>query len=325
MTELIQGKKTKKQKYLTVEDFFKNMKNILKLKIVAGEKGLKRKITVAEVNRPGLALTGYFDYFARKRIQVLGKVEINYLKKLSTKEREEKIRALFKQKIPCIIIARYYNPPEEIIRFGNEFNVVIMRSQLITMRLINKATLFLDNAFAPITTVHATLVEVFGVGVLIIGKSGIGKSECALSLIKRGHRLVSDDIIKIRLEDGIQLYGSGPELTRHFMEIRGIGIINVQTLFGAGCVRKEKRIDLAITLEPWEQENDYDRLGIEEKTIEILGISIPHIVIPIKPGREISLIIEAACLNQRLKWMGINPAKELNNELLKTIKKSTRR
>ncbi|MBN1522815.1 MAG: HPr(Ser) kinase/phosphatase [Candidatus Aureabacteria bacterium] len=324
MKDIEQNKKNTTQKFLTVEEFYKNMKDVLKLKIVAGVKGLKRKITVAELNRPGLALTGYFDYFAKRRIQVLGKVEIYYLKTLPPGERKEKIQRLFKQKIPCIIVARQYTPPEEIIRYANQFNTAIMRSPLITMHLVNKATLFLDNAFAPTTTMHATLVEVFGVGVLLIGKSGIGKSECALSLIKRGHRLVSDDVIRIRLEDGIQLYGSGPELTRHFMEIRGIGIINVQTLFGAGCVRKEKRIDLAITLERWDKNTDYDRLGIDEKSIDILGISRPHITIPIRPGREISLIIEAACLNQRLKWMGVNPAKELNDELLRTIKKSTR-
>ena len=322
MKRILQAKKIKK--FLTVEDFYKNMKSALKLKIVAGAKGLKRKISVAELNRPGLALTGYFDYFAKRRIQVLGKVEIFYLKKLPANERRDKISQLFKQKIPCIIIARQYTPPDEIIEYAHQTNTVIMRSPLITMRLVNRATLFLDNAFAPTTTMHATLVEVFGVGVLLIGKSGIGKSECALSLIKRGHRLVSDDVIRIRLEDGIQLYGSGPELTRHFMEIRGIGIINVQTLFGAGCVRKEKRIDLAITLEKWDETRDYERLGLDEKNMDILGIARTHIIIPIRPGREISLIIEAACLNQRLKWMGINPAKELNEELLRTIKKSTR-
>ena len=321
MKKQIHMKKTKK--FLTVGEFYTNMKSALKLKIVAGSRGLKRKISVAELNRPGMALTGYFDYFAKRRVQVLGKVEIFYLKKLPAAERRNKIAQLFKQKIPCIIIARQYTPPNEIIEYANKTNTVLMRSPLITMRLVNRATLFLDNAFAPTTTMHATLVEVFGVGVLLIGQSGIGKSECALSLIKRGHRLVSDDVIRIRLEDGIQLYGSGPELTRHFMEIRGIGIINVQTLYGAGCVRKEKRIDLAITLEKWDENRDYERLGLDEKSIDILGISRTHIIIPIRPGREISLIIEAACLNQRLKKMGINPAKELNEELLRTIKKST--
>ena len=288
----ITSKITNKRKFLTVAEFLKNMKNVLKLKIVAGSRGIKRKITVAEVNRPGLALTGYFDYFAKRRIQVIGKVEVYYLRQLPPKERMARIEGLFKQKVPCIIIARQYTPPESILRFGNHYGTVILRTPLITMRVINKATLFLDNAFAPTTTLHATLVEVFGLGVLLIGKSCIGKSECALSLIKRGHRLVSDDVIRIRLEDGITLYGTGPELTRHFMEIRGLGIINIQTLFGAGCVRKEKRLDLTITLERWEEQNNYDRLGIDERTLEILGISLPHITIPIKPGRDLSLLIE---------------------------------
>ncbi|MCK5706044.1 MAG: HPr(Ser) kinase/phosphatase [Candidatus Aureabacteria bacterium] len=313
---------TKKRKHLTVEEFYTNMKDILQLKIVAGIKGLKKMICVAEVNRPGLALTGYFDYFAKRRIQILGKVEIFYLRNLPPKERREKIENLFKQKIPCIIISRKYTPPEELIEYGNKHNTVILRSPLITMHFVNKATLFLDNAFAPSTTMHATLMEVSGLGVLIIGKSGIGKSECALSLINRGHRLVSDDIVKIRLEDGIQIVGTGPELTRHFMEIRGLGIINIQTLFGAGCIRREKRIDVAITIERWEKDKSYDRLGMDDKNLQILGINLPHLTIPIRPGREISLIIEAACLNQRLKRMGINPVKELNKELIRSMKKT---
>jgi HPr kinase/phosphorylase len=307
-------------KFLTVEEFYTSMKDMLKLKIISGKKGLKKKISVAEVNRPGMALMGYFDYFARRRIQILGKVEIFYLRTLSEKERRNKIQNLFNQGIPCIIIARQYTPPAEIIEFSEKFNTVIMRSPLITMRLVNKATLFLDNSFAPSTTMHATLVEIYGVGVIIIGESGIGKSETALALIKRGHRLVSDDVVKIRVEDDKQLIGKGAEMTRHYMEIRGLGIINVQTLFGAGCIREEKRIDLAITLEKWEQTKEYDRLGIDEKSVEILGISLPHIIIPIRPGRDISLIIEAASLNQRLKWMGKNSAKDLNEELLRKMK-----
>ncbi|MDP8262280.1 MAG: HPr(Ser) kinase/phosphatase [Candidatus Ancaeobacter aquaticus] len=306
---------------IKVSAFYRDFKDKLRINLVSGKNGLNRVIKVPELNRPGLALAGYFDYFASKRVQVMGKVEMTYLKSLSVKERKKRIVKLFDQNIPCIIIARNFIPLPELFQLAEETNTPIFRSRLVTMNLINKATAFLDDEFAESTTISGDLMEVYGVGVLLRGKSGVGKSECALALIKRGHRLITDDVVRIRIEDGKQLIGKGAELTRHHMEIRGLGIINVQTLFGVGCVRDEKRIDLMITLEEWDSKKEYERLGLIDKVVNILSVSLPHVVIPVRPGRDIALLIETASLNQRLKWMGYHSAQDLNKKLLDQIKK----
>ncbi|MBN2144634.1 MAG: HPr(Ser) kinase/phosphatase [Candidatus Aureabacteria bacterium] len=309
-----------KGRELTVASLYESMKRQLRLELLAGADGLNRKIKVAETNRPGLALAGYVEYFANRRIQVLGKVEINFLNSLSKRKARERLKPLFVPNIPCIIISRRFPPTQELINMSNEFKVPLLRSPFVTMRIINKITVFLDNWFAPFTHVHGSLLEVSGVGVLITGKSGIGKSESSLSLISRGHRLIADDIVRIHVEDGITLVGSSSEITSHHMELRGLGIINVENLFGVGCIRDRKRIDINIYLEEWDPNREYDRLGMHESKTTILGIEIPYNVIPVRPGRDIALLVEAAALNQRLKWMGRNPAKELNDKILKAMK-----
>lgn len=303
-------------KGITVEEFFTEMRDPLRLDLVGGEVGMKNLIKVAEVNRPGLALAGYFEYFARNRVQVLGKVELTYTKTLSARQRAAKYRELMAQKIPTLIIARHFIPPEELLAEAEKARVPILRSPLITMKLVNRVTLYLEDKFAPTVTMSGNLMEVFGVGVLILGKSGVGKSECALSLIKRGHRLITDDVVKIKLEDNRQLIGAGSTVTRHHMEIRGLGIINVQTLFGAGCVRDSKRIDVVISLEEWDSSKEYERLGLEDHSVDILGVRLSHLVIPVRPGRDIGLLVETASLNQRLKWMGMHSARDFNQNLL---------
>ena len=307
-------------KNITVKEFYESLKSKLKLRLIAGEKGLDRKITVAEVNRPGLALSGYFKYFASKRVQVIGKVETTYLSSIPKSKCKRQIRKLLEYDIPCCIIARNYKPNQVLIEEANKDNVPLFRSPLVTMSLLNKATIFLEEYFAPTTSLSGDLLEVFGVGVLLKGVSGIGKSECALSLINRGHRLIADDIVKIKLRGGDTPVGYGSPLTRHHMEIRGIGIINVQNLFGAACIREDKRIDLIISMEDWDSSKEYERLGLEERTQDILGLKVPHLIMPVRRGRDVALLIEAACLNQRLKWLGYHSARTFNDELIKLMK-----
>ena len=308
-------------KGITVGEFYDRLRKKLKLSIIAGSEGLDRRVKVGELNRPGLALAGYFDFFASGRGQVLGKVEISFLRQMRKDHRERRIRELLEHGIPFCIVARNYVPPGELIREGNRLKIPIFRSSLITMVLVNKATIFFEDEFAPTTTKGGNLLEVFGVGVLIRGKSGVGKSECALALIQKGHRLVADDVVRIRLQDGKVLIGSGAELTRHHMEIRGLGIINVQTLYGAGCVRESIKIDQVVTLEEWDSSREYERLGLEERTASIMGINLPRIVIPVRPGRDIALLIETAALNHRLKKMGYHAARDLNRDLIKLMRK----
>lgn len=310
-------------KGIPVEVFFKDMQEKLQLELVAGKAGLKNQIRVAELNRPGLALAGYFDYFARKRIQVLGKVELKYVSTLPPKERTDKFRQLMEQNIPTCIVARKLKPPKELLEEAEKANVPIFRSNKITMHLVNLITLYLEDKFAPSTTISGNLVEVFGMGMMILGNSGVGKSECALSLIKRGHRLVADDAVQIKLEDGRQLVGTSNSLTRYHMEIRGLGIINIQKIFGASCVRHYKQIDSVIKLEEWEQGKEYERVGLEDATIELLGLKLPLITIPVRPGRDIALLVETASLNQRLKYMGIHSAREFNRSLLNRLEGKT--
>lgn len=311
-------------KGLTVRQFYDSLKDKLDLRLVAGEQGLKRKILISEINRPGLALSGYVEFFANRRGQVLGKVEISYLRSLSPEERKKRIGAFLDQKIPFCIVARNYVPPPELISEADRIGIPIFRSTLVTTRLLNLCTIFLEESFSPHSSLIANLVEVYGVGVLIQGKSGVGKSECTLSLVERGHRLVSDDYIYVHLIDGSYLEGEGSELTRFHMEIRGLGIIDVRNLFGVGCVRQRKRLDLAVTLEPWEREKEYERLGLDEEQIKILGVSIPHILLPVGPGRDLALLVEVAALNHRIKMMGYHAAQELDRNVQALIRKQER-
>jgi len=306
---------------LRVGYLYERVREELRLTLQAGKRGMNRRVKVAEIDRPGLAITGFFDYFASRRIQVIGKVEIYYLRSLTSELRRQRIRRLMEHNIPCLIVARNYRPPVELVEEAESYNVPLFRSPMITMNLVNRLTLFLDEEFAPTVSIPGNMMEVFGVGVLIRGKGGVGKSETSLGLIEKGHRLITDDIVRIRLREGRYLVGTGAELTRHHMEIRGLGIINVQALFGAVCFKEEAPIDMVVTLERWDPEKEYERLGIEEETISILGTPVPHVLVPVRVGRDIVLMVETAALNHRLKATGYNPAKQLNEKLMALMTK----
>lgn len=303
----------------TVADLFKQHSETLGLEIIAGDKGLKRRIQIPEAHRPGLALSGYLKNHSAKRILIFGRNEIEYLRELTPELRYQRLRSLLAPATPAVIIARRYIPPLELKSLSEETQIPLLRTSMTTMNLSSKLTMLLTEEFAPSMSVHGTLVEVFGVGVLIKGDSSVGKSEAALGLIERGHRLISDDVVKVRKREGSYLEGFGAKLTRHHMEIRGIGIINVANLYGAVCVRDNKSIDIVVKLELWNDAHFYDRVGLDEKYCDLLGIQVPYHVLPVKPGRDVVLLLETIALNHRLKGMGYNSAKEFNAKLLDVI------
>src|ERR1041384_4915931 len=268
---------------VTVERFYTENASSLGLNLIAGAKGLKRIIREPTVNRPGLALAGFKRYFAGKRIQVMGNAECHYLKSLSNEERAERYVDLFRHKIPCVVFCRNFEPDKQFLRYAEQKDIPVFTSPQITMRFINLATLALELMFAPKASEMGSMVDILGVGVIIKGESGIGKSESVLALIERGYSLVSDDVTKVTLVDGREVIGTSAELTRNHMEVRGIGIVNVQAMFGVRSVRHEKRVDLVITLKTWEEVPDVDRLGMEDEYVQILRVNIPHLKIPARP------------------------------------------
>lgn len=302
-----------------VNDLFAKHGVPLGLELIAGEAGMERPIRVPEAHRPGLSLSGILKDHAVKRILIFGKVEIKYLFELDPKVCIERLDSILTSQTPAVIIARRYRPPKELVRLCEKKSIPLFRASMSTMNLLSKLTLLLTEEFAPTTSIHGTLVEVFGVGVMIQGDSSVGKSEAALGLIERGHRLISDDIVKIKKKEGSYLEGFGAELTRHHMEIRGIGIINVANLYGVVCVRDQKSIDIVVKLEMWDDLNFYDRVGLDEKYCDILGVHLPYHTLPVKPGRDVVLLLETIALNHRLKDMGYNSAKEFNSKLLEMI------
>lgn len=302
----------------SVLEFYEQHKKELGLLLIAGKVGLKRKIKKPEVHRPGLSLTGYLKNFVPGRVNIFGKVEIEFLRELSSEVRKKRLGEILTNKTPAVIVAHRHKAPLELIEICEKGKIPLFRANTPSMNLVTNLTLLLAEEFSPQTMMHATLVEVFGVGVMIRGDSAVGKSEAALGLIERGHRLITDDVVKIKKTKSETLMGSGPELTRHMMEIRGIGIINVAHLYGAVCVRPDKRIDIVVKLEPWDDSYYYDRVDTKEQC-DILGINIPFHLLPVKPGRDVVLLIETISLNHRLKDMGYNSAEEFNVKLLKAI------
>lgn len=305
----------------SVQELFDKYGDRLGLKLIAGGSGMNRLIKVAEVHRPGLSLSGYLKNYVSQRILIFGNVETLYLKDLHKETRVQRLRDVLTDQTPAVIVAGKYQTSKELISHCEEKGIPLFKASMTTMNLLSKLTLLLNEEFSPTMTCHGTLVEAFGVGVLIQGDSSVGKSEAALGLIERGHRLISDDVVKIRLREGTYLEGSGPELTRHLMEIRGIGIINVAHIYGAVCVRDDKTMELIVKLEEWDDRRFYDRIGLDEKYCDILGVKVPYHVLPVKPGRDVALLIETIVLNHRLKEMGYNSAKEFNAKLLETISK----
>jgi HPr kinase/phosphorylase len=301
---------------ITVERFYTEQFRSLSLKLVAGATGLKRIIREPTVNRPGLALAGFTRYFASKRLQVVGNAESWFLKTISQEDRKTRDANLMSYKIPGIIFSRNLHPDKLFLRAAEEAEVPIFSTPLITMKFINLATLALEMLFAPRGTEIGSMVDILGVGVIIRGESGIGKSESVLALIERGYSLVSDDITRVTLIDGREILGTSAEVTRNHMEVRGIGIINVAEMFGVRSIRAEKAVDLVVSLKQWEDVPDVDRLGMEQETVKILGVDIPHITIPVRPGRDLARLIEVAAFHTKLKSSGRNPAKELNDRLI---------
>jgi HPr kinase/phosphorylase len=287
--------------------------------LISGEEGINRPITTSDISRPGIEMAGYFTYYPAERIQILGKTELSFFEKLLPEEKRHRMEQLCTDITPGIIISRDLEVPEELIEASERNNVPVMRSNMKTTRLTSVLTNFLESKLAPTTAVHGVLVDVYGIGVLITGKSGVGKSETALELVKRGHRLVADDCVEIRQEDENTLVGNAPELIEHLLEIRGLGIINVMTLFGAGAVRSYKRISLVIHLELWDQHKQYDRLGLEEEKMKIFDTELTKLTIPVRPGRNLAVIIEVAAMNFRLKRMGMNAAEQFTNRLADVI------
>jgi HPr kinase/phosphorylase len=292
---------------LTVKQLMDDMAEPLGLKIVAGAEGIERKITQADINRPGLALVKYFKHFGFRRIQVLGKGEIAYLHDLSTEEREEVLAEFFKYEIPCFIVDWGLPVPAELTHLSNKHNIPVISTPIPTGRLTTQLILYLEEWFAEKIVEYGTLVDVYGVGVFLMGKHSVGKSECALELVERGHRLVADDSVLIK-RIGTKLVGEAPPATANHMELRGLGIINVKELFGFSSICQRKEIDLVVMLEIWEEGKEYDRLGMEETRTKILDIEVPTVTIPVAPGRNLAIITEVAAINQRSKKMGMNLA-----------------
>ena len=301
---------------LSVKEFLKRYSGHLKLELLAGERGLRRMIREGSVNRPSLALTGFFKYFANKRLQVLGASEMTYLRSLDKETQEKRIEEMIDHSIPCLVLARNYLPLRSMKAIAEARGLPILRTSMITMNFLNAATLSLDAAFAPTTSVHGTMMDIKGIGTLIRGTSGIGKSECALALIERGHSIVADDVTRIRLLDERELVASSGDLNRGHMECRGIGIINVGEMFGVRSVRLEKRVDLVVSLLELAPDSQEDRTGLDQDYFNILGIDVPHIEIFVRPGRDIARIVEVASMVQALKRLGHDPAKEFNDRLI---------
>ena len=313
------------KKMLTVSQFYELGNKPLELRLLAGGSGLSNAITTSEWNRPGVAFAGFFDVFSFDRIQIIGNTEISYLRSLNKKERLSRLRRVCKYAIPCFIVTSTHPIPPEFIKIAETNKIPVLKSSLHTARLVGRLVNLLEQEFAPSMSLHGVLLDVFGMGVLIVGESGVGKSECALELIQRGHRLVADDVVILRRESKASVVGRSSPVTKHHMEVRGLGIINVESLFGAGAVCDEKTVDLVIWLEQWEQGKEYDRLGMEDQTRTIFDVDIPEYMIPVEPGRNLSILVEVAAMNQRLKNTGFNPARSLNEQLVRRMQEDATR
>ena len=304
---------------ITVAHFFETYREKLKMELVTGEPGLHRLIREGSINRPALALTGFFKYFANKRIQVLGAAEMTFLKTRSPADQDLIFREMVKRSVPCLVLTRNFNPTKAMLAVATKMNWPIFRTPLITMNFINLATLCIDNEFAPSCIEHATSLDIKGVGVLLRGSSGVGKSECALALIERGHSLVADDLTVIKLLDERELMASSRPLNRGYMECRGIGIINIAEMFGVKSIRVEKRIDLVVTLREWTPDVVEERTGLERQYYPILAMKVPHIELYVRPGRDMARLVEVAALTEALKRIGHDPAKDFNDRLIASM------
>ncbi len=301
---------------------FEDQREELQLELLTESLASRREITVSDIHRPGMALMGFVENFLPERIQIIAQTEFTYLATLGEAEAQEAIDRLFQFQMPLIVICKALNVPPYLVRRANECQVPVMRTPQSTTPFIHNLTLYLDHMFAPVTSVHGSLVDVYGCGLLLTGRSAIGKSETALDLIERGHRLVADDVVTITRRHGDVLIGSGNQLLRHHMEIRGLGIIDVQSIFGIRAIRLQKRVEVEVHLKDWSKDENYERVGLDERRSEILGVPIPRVEVPIFPGKNITVICEVVALNYLVKvYGGYSPAERLNRHLIEHMKR----
>lgn len=320
-----QKNKTKVVQSISVRKFYESFKERLQLELIAGEAGLDKTIEERSLNRPAAALTGYFKFFAWQRIQLFGAGEMGYLEDLDKENEAKVLERLFEHDVPCLLISRNLVPSETMITLADQFSVPVIRSVLLSRELTTEATLLMEEEFAPQTLMHGTLLDIRGVGTLICGESGVGKSECALALIERGHSLVADDLTYVKRLSDHELVGSPSEISRGYMECRGLGIINVAELFGVRSVRLKKRIDLVIHFINWTSGLQEERTGLDQKFQKILGINVPLIEILVRPGRDIARLVEVAAMMQTFKQMGHDSASEFNERLIAHISASDKK
>jgi HPr kinase/phosphorylase len=307
---------------VSVARLFEDQREELQLEQLTESLASRREITVSDVNRPGMALMGFLDNFLPERLQVLAQTELTYLATLSPAKVREAVDRLFQFDMPCIVVCKGLEVPPRLIERANETQVPVLRTPQSTTPFINSLHLYLDHMFAPQTTVHGSLVDVYGVGLLFTGPSGIGKSECALDLVERGHRLVADDVVTITRRHGDVLIGTGNQLLKHHMEIRGLGVIDVQAIFGIRAIRLQKRVEVQVNLQNWSQDLDIERVGLDEKRVELVGVQVPYAQVPITPGKNITVIAEVIALNYLVKVTGgYSPAERLNRHLMEVMKR----
>jgi HPr kinase/phosphorylase len=306
---------------ITIARLFEDSLYDLKLELVSGSEGLSRKISHSRIQKPGLALTGFTEHLHSERVQVFGNTEISYLKTQSQDQQRNILKKIFESKLSCVVVTKGLEIPRELIEGCEETKLALMLTPLTSSAFISQVQSFLEEALTATASMHGVLVDVFGVGVLLLGKSGIGKSEMALDLIMRAHRLVADDVVNLTRRGG-DVYGHGSDLIQHHMEIRGLGILNIEALFGVAAVRDKKKIELIIELVEWSSSAEYDRLGLDQESMNLVGVEIPHGVVPVRPGRNMTTIVEVAARNHLLKLRGHNSAQEFAEKLSAAIAKS---
>jgi HPr kinase/phosphorylase len=306
---------------MKVRDLVAKQKDALQLEVLTGEAGLDREIPSAEASSPGLVLAGYTARLSgTDRIHILGETEITYLAALDAGARKKAIHAFFSYELPCVFVSKGQQLPDDVLELARGRNIAVIRSRLKTAEFYHRLKPFLDDAFAPNTTVHGSLADVFGVGLLFRGRSGIGKSECVLDLVERGHRLVADDVVHVTRRGAHVLIGRGHEVSRHYMEIRGVGLIDINALFGIRSVRQQKRIEVVVQLEDWDTAREYDRTGLDGQETELLGVTLPLVTVPLNPGKNLTVVCEVVAMNHLLRYSGVDSASVFNERLIRRMR-----